>query len=208
MTMIVAFHLGSYVLVAADKRETYQVNGEVVSIISDEIQKLVRWHGGVATGSGYVPLLHDFKERLGNSEIKHTDEIVGIAKDCSHNLPSDQLYWKNSTNWLFTYPTDGPRGPIVRLAFIKSESPENIRILEKHKSLIWAKMPDYDDQLSRLNLLLRPESDLSNLADSISYHLGLLAPLYSYVATVNSSVSPQFECFVHSPEVSGMVSTA
>lgn len=47
MTMIIALHLGAYVIVAADKRETYQVNGEVVSILSDDVQKLIEWHGGV-----------------------------------------------------------------------------------------------------------------------------------------------------------------
>lgn len=56
MTMIVALHLGAYALVAADKRETYQINGEVVSVVSDDVQKLIEWRGGVATGSGYFPI--------------------------------------------------------------------------------------------------------------------------------------------------------
>ncbi|EHK4786510.1 hypothetical protein [Vibrio parahaemolyticus] len=47
MTMIVGLHLGDYVLVAADKRETYVVNGQVVSVISDEVNKLVNWGAGV-----------------------------------------------------------------------------------------------------------------------------------------------------------------
>ncbi len=208
MTMIVALHLGSYVLIAADKRETYQVNGKVVSIISDEVQKLIEWPCGVATGSGYVPLLHDFKTKLRNSDIANTDEIAEIARECSRNLPPDQRDWKKTTNWLFTYLTDGPRGLITRVAFIKSESPEKIGILEEYKSIIWAKMPDYENQLSKLNLLLKPEQDLSNLSESLSYHIDILKPLYSYVSTVNPSVSAQFECFVHAPEVSGMVPNA
>lgn len=208
MTMIVALHLGSYVLIAADKRETFQVNGEVVSIISDEVQKLIEWPGGVATGSGYVPLLHDFKDKLSNTNIDNTDEIVEVARECSRNLPSSQSEWKKSTNWLFTYLTDGAHGLITRVAFIKSESPEEIGILEKHKSIIWAKMPDYENQLFQLNSRLKPEQDLSNLPDSLSYHLDILTSLYSYVSTVNPSVSAQFTCFVHSPEVKDMVPSA
>ncbi|PWW28172.1 hypothetical protein [Chromohalobacter israelensis] len=208
MTMIVALHLGAYALIAADKRETYQVDGEVVSVISDDVQKLIEWPGGVATGSGYVPLLHDFKTKLSNSDISSTDQIIEVARECSRGLPPEQVGWIKSTNWLFTYLTDGPRGLATRVAFIKSASPEEISVLEEHKSLIWAKMPDYENQLSRLNLDLKPEKDMSNLRESLTYHLNILASLYAYVATVNPSVSTQFECFVHAPEVNGMVPSA
>lgn len=206
--MIVALHLGAYALIAADKRETYQVNGEIVSVVSDDIQKLIEWHGGVATGSGYVPLLHDFKIRLGHSDISSTDQILEIAKECSRSLPPEQAGWKNSTNWLFTYLTDSSRGLVTRVAFIKSASPEGISALKEHESLIWAKMPDYENQLSKLNSMLKPEHDISNLRESLNYHLDILMSLYAYVASVNPSVSAQFDCFVHAPEVNGMVPNA
>ncbi|WP_138485930.1 hypothetical protein [Stutzerimonas nosocomialis] len=208
MTMIVALHLGAYALIAADKRETYQVNGKVVSVVSDDIQKLIEWRGGVATGSGYVPLLHDFKSRLAHSDISSTDQIIQIARECSRGFPPEQAGWIKSTNWLFTYLTDGSRGLVARVAFIKSASPERISVLEEYKSLIWAKIPDYEHQLSRLNSVLKPEQDISNLRESLNYHLNILTSLYAYVASVNPSVSAQFECFVHAPEVNGMVPNA
>jgi len=208
MTMIIALHLGAYVIVAADKRETYQVNGEVVSILSDDVQKLIEWHGGVATGSGYVPLLSDFKVRLSKSDVSSTNQIIEIARECFLGLPQEQAGWIKYTNWLFTYTTDAPQGLVTRVAFIKSASPESIGVLEEGRSLIWARMPDFESQLSRLNSLLRPERDLSNLRESLNYHLDVLVHLYSYVATVNSSVSAQFECFVHAPQLSGMVPSA
>jgi len=186
------------VLIAADKRETYQVNGKVVSILSDDVQKLVKWSGGVATGSGYVPLLRDFKIKLSNLHISHTDQIVELARECSQSLPPEQVGWIKSTNWLFTYLANGPEGLVTRVAFIESASPENIGLLKERRSLIWAKMPDYDNQLSRLNSMLKPEHDIKNLRENLNYHLDILASLYAYVATVNPSVSADFECFYHS----------
>lgn len=94
------------------------------------------------------------------------------------------------------------------MAFIKSASPERVSVLEENKSLVWAKMPDYEHQLSRLNSLLKPEQDMSKLRDSLNYHLDILSSLYAYVASVNPSVSAQFECFVHAPEINGMVPNA
>ena len=207
MTMIVALHLKAFVLVAADMRETYLVNGEVVSVLSDEIQKLVEWSGGIATGNGYVPLLNDFKRKLSESHITSTDEIAEIARSCSHNLPASQSAWKQSTNWLFTYITDGPCGLTTRVAFIKSQSLEGVNVLEEGQSIIWANLPDYEEQLARLNGLLQPQVDLSDLESSLTYHLKILRDLFAYgaSASVNKSVSKNFQCFFHAPEVSGFI---
>ena len=61
MTMIIGVNLGEYVIIAADCREAFMCDGEVISIISDEVDKFVKWNGGIITGCGYVPLLADLK---------------------------------------------------------------------------------------------------------------------------------------------------
>ncbi|MBV34378.1 MAG: hypothetical protein CMP47_02810 [Rickettsiales bacterium] len=203
--MIVALHLDAYVLIAADRRETYQVDGEVAYVISDDRQKLVQWSGGIATGSGYVPLLSEFKSKIVDAKITFVDEIIEIAQECCNNLPAEQSEWKKRTNWLFTYGADSPEGVLTRVAFIKSQEPEAIHVLEVGESLIWAKIPDYENQLSNLKVKIKPERDLSNLRRSVDYHKHILKDLYSYVATVNPSVSENFDCFIQAPEGRQMI---
>ncbi|ACV25480.1 Ntn hydrolase family protein [Kangiella koreensis] len=205
MTMIVALQLDAYVLIAADRRETYQVNGEVAYVISDDRQKLIQWSGGIVTGSGYVPLLSEFKSKIADAKITFVDEIIEIAQECCNNLSGDQSEWKKTTNWLFTYGADSPEGEVSRVAFIKSQEPEGIHVLEVGESLIWAKIPDYKEELSNLKAKIRPEKDLSNINCSLSYHTEILKELYAYVAKVNPSVSEAFDCYLHSVEVRGMV---
>lgn len=205
MSMIVALHLNSYVLIAADKRETFQVDGKVEYVVSDEIRKLVEWPGGVVTGSGYVPLLQDFKSKISQAKISIVDEIIEIARESSNNLPKKQSDWKKSTNWLFTYSADKPEGAITRVAFIKSQEPGSVRVLEAGRALIWTKIPNYKEQLSNLNAIIKPEKDLSNIKRSLSYHTEILKELYANVAKVNPSVSKAFDCYLHATEVRGMV---
>lgn len=110
MTMIVGIHLGDYILVAADKRETYVVNGRVVSVISDKVNKLVNWGGGLVTGSGYVPLLSELKSKLSQVNITTTDQILDLAKDISESSIEQPEYWRATTNWMFSYVADTPSG--------------------------------------------------------------------------------------------------
>ncbi len=49
MTMLVGMNLGSYILIASDRRETNMLNGKVVKVISDNVDKLIEWNGMVDT---------------------------------------------------------------------------------------------------------------------------------------------------------------
>ncbi len=64
MTMIVGMSLGDFVLVASDRRQVHMTNGVVDYVESDSVNKIIECPLGFITGSGYVPLLNEFKNEL------------------------------------------------------------------------------------------------------------------------------------------------
>lgn len=207
MTMIVGINLGEYVIVAADRREVFIENGQVASIISDDIDKLVKWNGGVITGCGYVPLLSDLKNYLKRSEIINTDQIVALTKQVVFDLPVHASIWKQQTHWMFTYVTDSYSGSQCRLGYIKSGAPEDVHMLHTMKATIWAKLPDIEQRLEALNNALKPLSSPEEFEANFAYHSGLLKELFSYASAVDETVSENFNFYIQTREGADFLSS-
>ena len=194
--MIVGVNLGEYVIVAADHREVFIENGQVTSIISDDVDKFVKWNGGVITGCGYVPLLSDLKTYLKHTEITNTDQIVALTKQAVSDLPVHASIWKQQTHWMFTYIAGSDAGPQCRLGYIKSDAPEEVHMLHPMKATIWAKLPDIEQRLEALNNALKPLFSPEEFEANFAYHRGLLEELFSYASAVDETVSENFNFYI------------
>jgi len=197
--MIVGLNLDKYVILASDKREVSMSDGQITSINSDKVNKLVKWNGGIITGCGYVSLLSDLKQYLKKTDINHTDQITELAKRSVKNLVSLERVWLNQTHWMFTYITGFERGNECRLGFIKSQRPDEIHLVRSMNSLIWAKLPDLSQRVARLNNSLKPLLVANELNENLRYHLGLVEELFSYAHTVDRSVSSKFDYYIQFP---------
>jgi hypothetical protein len=196
MTMIVGINLDEYILVAADRREVCMQDGKVASITSDEINKFVKWNGGIITGCGYVPLLSDLKSYLKTTEITNTNQIVELTKQSVSNLPSYANAWKSQTHWMFSYLAGGEDRNECRLGYINSGSPDEVCMLSPMNSTIWAKLPDIKQRSDSLNNSLKPLSTSNNFNENLHYHLSLIDDLYSYASTVDETVSREFDYYI------------
>ncbi|WP_407507288.1 hypothetical protein [Vibrio parahaemolyticus] len=196
MTMIVGLHLGDYVLVAADKRETYVVNGQVVSVISDEVNKLVNWGAGVVTGSGYVPLLNELKSKLSRINITTTDQILNLANEISESSSEQPEYWRKTTNWMFSFVANTPSGLQCRLGYMNCLKPEEIPMLHQMRATVWAKIPDLEEKIAELNSALKPLTSPQQFQENFQYHLQLVSKLFEYGAKHDDSVCKEFDYYV------------
>lgn len=196
MTMIVGINLGEYIIVAADRREVLMEDGKVISIISDQINKFVEWNGGIITGCGYVPLLRDLKSYLQTTEITNTNQIIALTKQAVSDLPLHDASWKKQTHWMFNYIAETENGFQCRLGYIKSTAPDEVHMLNTMTATIWAKLPDIDAQIKKLNTSLKPLLSQNKFKDNFDYHLNLLEKLFSYAATVDQTVSTDFNYYI------------
>lgn len=205
--MIAGLHLGDYVLVAADKRETYIVNGQVVSVISDSVNKLVNWGAGIVTGSGYVPLLSELKSKLSRTNITSSDQILDLAKEISESSADQPEYWRSTTNWMFSYVANTSSGLQCRLGYMKCTDPENIPMLNEMRATIWAKLPDLEGKIAELNQALKPMDSPEQFKENLQYHLQLVAQLFDYGAKHDDTVCKEFDYFVQLKDGSSFLSS-
>ncbi|WP_415721710.1 hypothetical protein [Photobacterium ganghwense] len=196
MTMIVGIHLGDYVIIAADRREVFIDGGKVSSVISDEVDKFVKWNGGIITGCGYVPLLSELKKHLKHTEITSTNQIVALTKRVVSDLPINASIWRQQTHWMFSYISGSEVGPQCRLGYIRSEVPDEIHLLYTMRATIWAKLPDIEQRIDTLNAALKPLSRTYDFEENVAYHLGLLKELFLYASTVDETVSKDFNYYI------------
>ena len=196
MTMIVGIHLEEYIIVASDCREVTILNGEIISVTSDEVDKFVKWNGGIITGCGYVPLLADLKSYLRATEINTTDQIVALTKQAVSDLPPHASAWKKQTHWMFNYLAGTEQGSQCRLGYIKSTAPDEVHMLHPMSATIWAKLPDIDEQMEKLNGSLKALNSINEFKENFEYHINLLNELFSYASTVDQSVSKSFNYYI------------
>lgn len=123
MTCILVAHLGSEVVVAADKRAVqYKADG-TLTVARDDVQKLVRTPAGIVTGCGMVEMLNPVKAQLSTQGFATTDEVLDLiqqtrntyakANATSPRLASDLA----KTGWLFTYPATANGQAVTRAVF-------------------------------------------------------------------------------------------
>ncbi|MDM9589980.1 hypothetical protein [Pseudomonas asiatica] len=123
MTCILVAHLGSEVVVAADKRAVqYKADG-TLTVARDDVQKIVRTPAGIVTGCGMVGMLNPVKDYLSTQGFATTDEVLDLiqqtrntyakANATSPRLASDLA----RTGWLFTYPSTANGQDVTRAVF-------------------------------------------------------------------------------------------
>ncbi|OCH19093.1 hypothetical protein [Aliivibrio logei] len=198
MTMIVGIHLDDYVIVAADKREVMMLGDVVVNVISNKVEKLIEWNGGVITGSGYVPLLNDLKYYLAENEVNHTGQLLDYANTAASNIALNQASWKKQTNWMFSYLSQIDDQRVTRLGYVMSSKVDGTHMLKPMSATIWAKLPDIDTRIKDLNSQLLPLDSLDQIKENLDYHVSMLKGLFEYAATVDKTVCKDFSYFVQS----------
>jgi hypothetical protein len=194
--MIVGINLVDYVLVAADKREVLLVDRNVDHVISDSANKIIDWHSGYITGSGYVLVLNELKEAVSNSKISHTNEIIELAVGICKSFANGDSLFLESSNWMFTYVTDTDTGNKPRIGIVNAKAPAELRVLDDMTSTIWAKIPDLDSAISELNNKLKEPNEFSNVEESITYHVSLLNEIFTNGAMYDETVCSKYDCCI------------
>ncbi|HDS1775340.1 hypothetical protein NPS33_27750 [Pseudomonas putida] len=123
MTCILVAHLGGEVVVAADKRATrYEADGSL-TVLSDDVQKIVRTPAGIVTGCGMVEMLNPVKDHLSTQGFATTDEVFELIQHSRNtyanaNATSSRLAADLArTGWLFTYPSTANGQDVTRAVF-------------------------------------------------------------------------------------------
>ncbi|WP_155950770.1 hypothetical protein [Pseudomonas taiwanensis] len=142
MTCILVAHLGSEVVVAADKRATrYEADGSL-TVHGDDEQKIVRTPAGIVTGCGMVEMLNPVKDHLGTQGFATTDEVLWLIQQArityaKANASNPQLERHLArTGWLFTYPATANGLAVTRAVFFHpSLSTENFAVVGEGRVL-------------------------------------------------------------------------
>jgi hypothetical protein len=123
MTCILVAHLGSEVVIAADKRVIrYEADG-TRTVIGDNEEKIVRTAVGIVTGCGALPMLEPVKNVLSTKGFATTDEVLELIQQTRNayaeaNVANPRLAADLAeTSWLFTYPATVDRRDVTRAVF-------------------------------------------------------------------------------------------
>lgn len=123
MTCILVAHLGSEVVVAADKRETRYMADGSLTVDNDNAQKIVRTPAGIVTGCGMVEMLNPVKDHLSTQGFATTDEVLDLIQQtrktyAKANATNPQLERHLArTSWLFTYSSTTNGQDVTRAVF-------------------------------------------------------------------------------------------
>lgn len=123
MTCILVAHLGSEVVVAADKRLVRNEADGTRTVLGDNEQKIVRTKAGIVTGCGALAMLEPVKNVLSTVGFATTDEVLeliqqtrntyAVANAANPRLAADLA----ETAWLFTYPAIADGQSVTRAVF-------------------------------------------------------------------------------------------
>lgn len=110
MTMLLAVNFGDYGIMASDK-SAMDNNGIMVS---NKENKMIKTQIGYITGTGFVPLLDNVKNKLKEKEISSTANIVNLINEEKKIIESN-IFYKiilpdlskvlDKTGFLFSYET-------------------------------------------------------------------------------------------------------
>lgn len=137
MTCILVAHLGSEVVVAADKREVqYKADGSL-TVHGDDVQKIVRTGVGVITGAGMVEMLDPVKSALKGVSFGDPFDVLDLIKAARRRY--SEVYSDSprldgdlrKTSWVFTFVDVDSKGQAVtRVAYyLQSHAADSLREL-------------------------------------------------------------------------------
>ncbi|AJZ96909.1 hypothetical protein PFLUOLIPICF7_01735 [Pseudomonas simiae] len=137
MTCILVAHLGSEVVVAADKRAVqYKADG-TLTVACDDVQKIVRTGVGVITGAGMVEMLDPVKSALKGVNFGDPFDVLDLiqaARRRYSEVHSDSSRLDEDlrkTSWVFTFVDVDSKGQAVtRVAYyLQSHNADSLREL-------------------------------------------------------------------------------
>lgn len=204
MTINIGINLEKYIILAADTRTVYFLNGG--QAYTNESQKIQKTKIGLITGAGHKSLLDAVKNQLAQRDITHTDQIIQIIKEhaSAFSLQTSPEIKKVSdmTGWLLTYSTLIKKKPILRLALLHPQFNYELALYGKNKACVIIPF-EADEGVAEavsdtINKKIKPLENISEIEESISYHSALIKKIVSTVSKNFESVSPTFHIGVHS----------
>lgn len=209
MTIAIGTNFGTHILLAADTRTTqYDWNGNVINYVDDSV-KIQETKMGLITGAGSKPLLDSVKNRLANTEVTHTNEILRIAQEerltysrfCERFAPRDFDIGLESTGWIFSYTTIKNKSPKLRLGIIHPSVGDVLGLYEENYPAIIGPHEATEKQVEAiavfLNERIRPMKEFTELQDSVQYHWNILATLLRTIQPKYPSISSYSQVGIH-----------
>jgi len=196
MTMLVGIHAGDSVWLAADKRAVYKEGNTVVSVVSDDVDKLVEWSGGYITGNGYVDLIDKLKSKISSTNINSTTQIMEMTNTLSNELNDIPLEFTKQTRWVITLCSGTGEVVTPKIGYIEPFS-ANVNLLPEGKCLVWLNISD--DALlmfkSEIEKNIRRVDSFITTSEAVSHYKSLFQQLFKLGSSYDETVS---ECFEYS----------
>lgn len=215
MSVLLGFHLGEYVLLAADTRITWYPQSQPMRW-KDGRTKIQQTSLGLIGGTGLVSLLDPVKDRFEDAEVKHTDDIVRIIWE-EYERVREEGRWDDDrvrgslkqTGWMFTYfGCDDPtnlcaENTSLRLGIYHPDISERQRgIIAPGNAIVLMPFGTTQEQFDAIseaaNQALKTSDELPNFEENLQYHVPLVAALIRTVSDWNETVSPTFVVGVQS----------
>lgn len=210
MTMAVGFHLGGYVMLAADTRVTGYLFGVPISCQDDQ-EKVHRTGIGLITGAGYCPLLEAVRDRFKSMGEGNSNDIIRIIREEREKqraqLALAGLISSKSvdTGWIFTYLTAADGKLKLRMGLSHSTiDDKQFCVYESGQCCLIAPAEASKQQAEVLHegliAALEPLQDISDQAKlqaSIVRHWGLIAGVIRKLKPQFPSISAFSQVGVH-----------
>lgn len=137
MTCILVAHLGSDVVVAADKRAVQYNDDGTLTVHSDDVQKIVQTGVGLITGAGMVGMLDPVKSALKGVSFGDPFDVLDLiqaARRRYSEVHSDSSRLEEDlrkTSWVFTFlDVDSKGQAVTRVAYyLQSHNADSLREL-------------------------------------------------------------------------------
>jgi hypothetical protein len=194
MTMLIGIHTGDSVWLAADKRAVYKEGNKVISIVSDNVDKLVSWSGGYITGNGYVDLIDILKNKIRSTNITSTSQIIEMVSDLNNELDNIPGDFTKQTRWVISLCSGTEEVVTPKIGYIEPFS-DNVNMLTEGSCLVWNNMPEH------VLLALQVETEkhvrridsFDTFSDAVTHYNGLFQQLFKLGSSHDETVSKEFE---------------
>lgn len=194
MTMLIGIHAGDSVWLAADKRAVYKEGDEVISVVSDEIVKLVEWSGGYITGHGYVDLIDKLKEKISSTNVNSTTQILEMTNYLSDELKGLPSSYINQTRWVITFCSGTEEVITPKIGYIEPSS-ANVNMLSEGSCLVWLNIPTDAMQMlqSETKKHIRRVDSFDDFSEVVTHYRSLFQQLFALGSSLDETACSNFE---------------
>ena len=209
MTIAIGINFGIYILLIADTRTVYFDSKEKIIDHIDESEKITKTKQGLMTGAGNLALLDAVKDRLAETEVKDTNEIIKIIKEEQIFINKRTEFaeldsYKNiieATGWIFTYITLKNKEPILRLAIYHPSIGSEIGLYDENKpAAIFpaeASKQESEELGQALENIIKPFNEFKNFSASVQYHIQCIGSFIDFIKPKFPSISSLCQIGIH-----------